>query len=185
MIVVHQTPAALILVTLTLVLQSAGMAALIQWVKAHLSRGIHRFGTLRSTVLVIRLTSLIVCLHMLTILPWACFYRWNCFATWESAIYFSAASYSTVGASDLVLPRTWRTLCPIESIIGVLMCGLSASFLFAIVTSLIKRDTEAEREEVHPDLTSSLALAGKPGQQNGLGAIEKSKSSAGLARRSV
>ena len=185
MVVVHQTSAVLVLVTLTLILQSAGMAALIQWAKAHLSRGIHRFGTLRSAVLVIRLTSLVVCLHMLTILPWACFYRWNCFATWESAIYFSAASYSTVGASDLVLPRTWRTLCPIESLVGVLMCGLSASFLFAIVTRLIRRDSEAEREEVHADSTSSLALAGEPGQQNGLGPIEKIESSAGLSRRFV
>ena len=89
MVVVHQTSAALVLVTLTLILQGAGMAVLIQWVKAHLSRSIHRFGMLRSAVLVIRLTSLVICLHMLTILPWACFYRWNCFATWEPAIYFS------------------------------------------------------------------------------------------------
>jgi hypothetical protein len=145
-------------------------------------QGYSPIWTLRSAALVIRLTSLTVCLHMLTILPWACFYRWNCFPTWESAIYFSAASYSTVGASDLVLPRTWRTLCPIESIVGVLMCGLSASFLFAIVTSLIRRDTGAEREEVHADSTSSLALAGKPGQQNGLGPLEKIESSAGLSK---
>jgi hypothetical protein len=151
MVVVYQIAAALVLVILTLVLQGTGMAVLIQWIKAHLSRSIHRFGTLRSAVLVIRLTSLIVCLHMLTILPWACFYRWNCFFTWESAIYFSAASYSTVGASDLILPRTWRTLCPIESIVGVLMCGLSASFLFAIVSLLIRRDSEAEQEEVRAD----------------------------------
>jgi hypothetical protein len=87
----------------------------------------------------------------------------------ESAIYFSAASHSTAGASDLVLPQTWRTLCPIERIVAVLMCGLSASFLFAIVTRLIRLDSEAEQEEVHPDSTSSLALAGEPGQQNGLG----------------
>jgi hypothetical protein len=184
MVLVHQTSTALVLVTLTLILQGAGMAVLIQWVKAYLPTGIHRFGMLRSAVLVIRLTSLIVCLHMLSILPWACFYRWNCFATWESAIYFSATSYSTVGASDLVLPRTWRTLCPLESIVGVLMCGLSASFLFAIVTRLIRRDSEVEREEVYPHSTSSLALAGEPRQQNGLGPIEKIESSGDLARRS-
>jgi voltage-gated potassium channel len=182
MVVVHQTTAALVLVILTLILQGAGLAALIRWVNAHLS-GIHRFGILRSAIFVIRLTSLIVCLHVLTILPWACFYRWNCFATWESAVYFSAASYSTVGASDLVLPQAWRTLCPIESIVGVLLRGLSAGFLFAIVTSLIGRDIEAEREEVHADSTSSLALAGEPAQQNGLGSSEKTESSAGLARR--
>jgi hypothetical protein len=51
------------------------MAALIQWIKAHLSGGIHRFGMLRSAMLVIWLTSLVVCLHMLTILRWACFHR--------------------------------------------------------------------------------------------------------------
>jgi hypothetical protein len=39
MVVVHQTSAVLVLLTLTLILQSAGMAALIQWAKAHLSRG--------------------------------------------------------------------------------------------------------------------------------------------------
>jgi Ion channel len=117
-------------------------------------------------------------LHVLTILPWACFYRWNCFATWESALYFSAASYSTVGASDLVLPQAWRTLCPIESIVGVLLRGLSAGFLFAIVTSLIGRDIEAEREEVHADSTSSLGLAEQLPRRNGLGSSESGPESA-------
>jgi 3',5'-cyclic AMP phosphodiesterase CpdA len=31
------------------------------------------------------------------------------------------------------------------------MCGLSASFLFAIVSRLIRRDSEAEQEEVRAD----------------------------------
>jgi hypothetical protein len=34
----------------------------------------------------------------------------------------------------------WRTLGPVESVAGVLMCGLSASFLFAIVTRLVGSD---------------------------------------------
>ena len=32
----------------------------------------------------------------------------------------------------------WRAMGPAESVTGVLMCGLSASFLFAIVTRLIQ-----------------------------------------------
>lgn len=51
-----------------------------------------------------------------------------------------SASYATVGYGDVVLPQMWRTLGPVESIIGVLMCGLSASFLFAIVTRLVERE---------------------------------------------
>jgi TRAP-type C4-dicarboxylate transport system permease small subunit len=37
----------------------------------------------------------------------------------------------------VVLPLEWRLLGPLEGIIGVLMCGMSASLLFAIVTRLI------------------------------------------------
>ena len=33
---------------------------------------------------------------------------------------------------------------PLEGLAGVLMCGLSASLLFAIVTRLVKRDQRAE-----------------------------------------
>jgi voltage-gated potassium channel len=145
MVFIHEASAVLVLLALTLLLQSTGMAALIQWAKVHLPRS--RFGPFPSAVLVVRLTSLIVCLHMLTILLWAWFYRWNCFPTWEAAIYFSAASYSTVGASDLVLARNWRTVGPVESVTAVLMCGLSASFLFAVVTRLVERDSQAELEK--------------------------------------
>jgi len=45
------------------------------------------------------------------------------FPSLESAFYFSASSYSTVGYGDIVLPKVWRILGPIESVIGVLMCA--------------------------------------------------------------
>jgi voltage-gated potassium channel len=151
MTLVHQTYAAIILITLTLVLQCAGMAALIHWTRAQLSKGIHRFGYVRAAVLMVRLTHAIFCLHVLEILLWAAFYRWKCFATWQSAFYFSATSYSTVGYGDLILQPTWRMVGPVEGLTGVLMCGLSASLLFAIVTRLVERDERAE-------LANALAL---------------------------
>jgi voltage-gated potassium channel len=144
MVFVHQAFPTIALVTLTLVLQSAGMAALIQWARAHLPRVIQLFGPWRSGMLMVRLTTLIVCLHMLEILLWALFYRLYCFSTWESAFYFSATSYSTVGYGDLVLPRAWQLVGPIESITGVLMCGLSVSFLFAVVHRLVEQDEQVE-----------------------------------------
>jgi hypothetical protein len=42
----------------------------------------------------------------------------------------------------------WRTLGPVESVTGVLMCGLSASFLFAIVTKLVERAAPELAHEV-------------------------------------
>jgi hypothetical protein len=78
------------------------------------------------------------------------FYRWLCFRLREPAFYFSAANYATVGYGDVVLPQMWRNLGPMESIIGVLMCGLSASFLFAIVSRLVDRETKLSRERAKP-----------------------------------
>jgi hypothetical protein len=116
------------------------MAALIAWGRISLASDVHTLGPIRSAVLMVQIITAFIGLHVLEILLWAGFYRWFCFPLWESAFYFSAASYATVGYGDAVLPQMWRTLGPVESIIGVLMCGLSASFLFAIVTRLVERE---------------------------------------------
>jgi hypothetical protein len=140
---VREGSAAVILATLTLSLQCAGMAAVIAWARPSFAPAALRLGPIRSAVLMMRLMTAFICLHLLEILLWTAFYRWRCFPVWESAFYFSAASYATVGYGDVVLPQLWRTLGPVESIIGVLMCGLSASFLFAIVSRLVDREARA------------------------------------------
>ena len=137
---VREASAAAVLVTLTLLLQCAGMAALISFAKPSLAPDDLRLGPLRSALLMVRLMTAFIVLHIVEILLWAAFYRWLCLPLWESAFYFSTSSYATVGYGDVILPQMWRTLGPVESIIGVLMCGLSASFLFAIVTRLVERD---------------------------------------------
>jgi len=142
---IRQAVAAAVLVALTISLQTAGIAGLIEWGKIYFARGIHRLGPLHSAVLVLRITMVMIAMHLLEVLLWAGFYRWNCFPSLESAFYFSAASYSTVGYGDLVLPRMWRALGPVEAISGVLMCGLSAGFLFAVVTRLVEREARFER----------------------------------------
>jgi voltage-gated potassium channel len=146
----RQAGTAAILVILTLSLQCAGMAALIAQAKTSFASDVHRLGPFRSAVLMVRFITAIVVLHLFEILLWAGFYRWRCFPLCEPAFYFSASSYATVGYGDVVLPEVWRTLGPIESIIGVLMCGLSASFLFAIVTRLIEREAQLSGELEKP-----------------------------------
>src|SRR5258708_22863545 len=96
----------------------------------------HKRGPLRSGVFLVRFTTFIIALHVLQILLWAGFYRWLCFPLWECAFYFPSSSYATVGYGDVALPWMWRALGPVESTIGVLMCELSASVLFAMVTRL-------------------------------------------------
>jgi voltage-gated potassium channel len=140
--------AAIVVVTLTLSLQCAGMAAVISWARTSFAPGVLKLGPIRSGLLMMRLMTAFIGLHVLEILLWTAFYRWLCFPVWESAFYFSAASYATVGYGDVVLPQMWRTLGPVESITGVLMCGLSASFLFAIVSRLVDREARTSHTPI-------------------------------------
>ena len=106
----RQASAAVFLVTVTLLLQCAGMAILIHWARARIAHGIKGLGPVRSAVLIVRFTTLMIVLHILQILLWAGFYRWHCLPSWEACFYFSSASYSTVGYGDIALPRVWRLL---------------------------------------------------------------------------
>ena len=143
MIFARQAGAAVFLVALTLWLQCAGIAVLIRMARTSIERGMARLSALRAALLMIRFSVLVVVLHFLQISFWSVFYRLYCLASWESSLYFSAASFSTVGYGDVVLPRIWRLLGPVESVTGVLMCGISVSCLFAVATRLIEREAGA------------------------------------------
>jgi voltage-gated potassium channel len=135
--------AAALLITLTLWLQCGGIATLISWVRGAVAGNTDKLDLFPAFALVVRITTAAVVLHLAEVLVWASFYRWVCLPSWEAAIYFSASSYSTLGCNDVSLPSKWRTLGPLESITGVLMCGVSVSLLFAIVTRLTSRNARS------------------------------------------
>jgi voltage-gated potassium channel len=139
----RQAGSAVVLVVLTLWLQSAGMAILIHLARTYIARGIRSLSPGYSAALMIRLTIVMIVLHIVQITLWTGFYRWQCLPSWEASFYFSAASYSTVGYGDVVLPRVWRALGPIESVMGVLMCGMSVSALFAVTSRLVEAEDKS------------------------------------------
>src|ERR1700756_341852 len=142
----RQAGVAIVLVTATLWLQCAGMAVLIHRARASIGRGVRALSEWHSSVLMIRFTTVMIVLHILQILLWAAFYRWRCLPSWESSFYFSAASYSTVGYGDIVLPRVWRLLGPLESVTGALSCGISVSPVFAILIRMLESETLSSSE---------------------------------------
>lgn len=145
MTLIPQATAAVLLLVLTLCLQCAGVAALIEWLRRATARDPQGLGPVRSAVLVVRSTIAIIIIHGLVILLWASFYRLQCFPSWELSFYFSSSSYATVGYGDVTLPSRWRLLGPLESMAGVLMCGISVCLLFATVTRLVDRDPRHSR----------------------------------------
>jgi voltage-gated potassium channel len=164
MTLIFQAAAAVLLLILTLCLQCAGVAALIEWLTSVTAKG-DKFGPIRSAVLVVKLTITIIMLHGLVIMLWASFYRLRCFTSWELAFYFSASSYATVGYGDVILPGRWRLLGPLESMAGVLMCGVSVCLLFATITRLLGRDPRHFRKPEDASHPVDLGEAPYSGEQ--------------------
>jgi len=82
----------------------------------------------------------LIMIHLAEIVVWALFYWWQqCLPDAESSFYFAGITYTTVGYGDLVLPAEWRLLAPVEALTGILMCGLSTGFFFALVSRLYYR----------------------------------------------
>ncbi len=149
MTLLQQAGAAVLLVLVTLLLQCGGAAALIIWIRS-IPRESQRVRVLRCAALVMQTTVAVIILHGIVILLWASCYRWLCLPSWESAFYFSASSYATVGYGDVVLPAKWRLLGPLESMVGMLMSGVSIGLLFAAVTHLVNGESRS-RQPVRPE----------------------------------
>jgi voltage-gated potassium channel len=143
MTLLQQAGAAVLLVLITVCLQCAGVAALITWLRSIAARGLHDLRMFHSAALVMQTTVAVIVLHGIVILLWASCYRGLCFPSWESAFYFSASSYTTVGYGDVVLPLKWHLLGPLESMVGMLMSGISVGLLFAVITHLVEGESRS------------------------------------------
>src|SRR5262247_2357333 len=70
----------------------------------------------------------------------------KCLPNFESSFYFSAVTYATNGYGDLVLPKEWRMLGPIEGFTGILMFGLSTAFFFIVVSKSVLQRTDEKSQ---------------------------------------
>ena len=127
------------IVAVCLVLHVASIVFIADWMLDQRDKRRDRMGTVGYMVLLIAAFSAIIVLHMIEIAIWAAFYFGNSlFSDFETALYFSTTSYTTIGFGDVVLPRAWRMLGGIEGVTGVLLCGLSTAFVFAIVNAMFQ-----------------------------------------------
>ena len=99
------------------------------------ARGVFRF--FRDTLAIVLLSLWLIASHFVGIAMWAGAYmHYELFETWETALYFSAASYTTLGFGDVLLDAPWRLLSGATAANGLLLFGLSAAFLFEAVGQL-------------------------------------------------
>jgi hypothetical protein len=132
------------LTALCVVVHAMGMTALLRWVNHIVGRIGPRFWF--STWMLVRTAGLIIFLHLIEIAIWACFYAWDHgMPDLHSALYFSAVTYTTTGYGDLVLPNEWRLVGGVEALTGILMCGWSAAFFFAVVSRMNQAQLKPDR----------------------------------------
>jgi len=121
-----------LLVTCVIV-QSAGMLALIHWL-ARVRLILESPSAPRRVALLLRLFLAIVLLHLIQVGLWAVvFWVARVLPNLETALYFSLVSYTTIGFGDVVLGPGWRVLAGIEGLTGILLVGWSTAFVFSIV----------------------------------------------------
>jgi hypothetical protein len=90
-----------------------------------------------STSLFVMVAAWLIVLHLSEVAVWALFYLWqDAMPDLQAALYFSAVTYTTTGYGDLTLPEGWRIVGGIEALTGILMCGWSTAFFFAVVNRL-------------------------------------------------
>lgn len=121
-----------ILLSSNVVIHAVGVTLALRWVRQQAARSLRLWLW---PWLFIRLAGWIVFLHVLEITVWAAVYELaGAMRDLQSALYFSAVTYTTTGYGDLVLPPDWRLVGAVEALTGILMCGWSTGFFFAVVS---------------------------------------------------
>jgi hypothetical protein len=116
--------------TVGLIALTAAMRGLVTWFR------LHRHGFARTVAMLAMVLGLFV-IHALEIWLWAAVYLWvGAVPDLETALYFSTATFSTLGYGDIILDPEWRLFGSLEGINGFLLIGWSTAYLVAAATRL-------------------------------------------------
>jgi voltage-gated potassium channel Kch len=133
---------AFVIVAICVMIHTSVLLVFAKWMLGHLAIIESRRLLTHHAALLILVFFIVIVLHLLETALWASFYYWqSLFPDFETSLYFSLTSYTTIGFGDVVLPQKWRLLGAMEGISGVLLCGLSTAFIFAVVNLLFRMRT--------------------------------------------
>jgi Ion channel len=136
---------AAVLIFSSLLVYGTAMHLVVRVVVRLIRSGSSELGYWKSVAVMAIVTAITGAAHLTQIALWAvAFLLCGQASTVEKAFYLSAQSYAAMGYGDVPLSERWRLLGPLEAINGLLLFGLSAGVLFAIMSELIARRLRAE-----------------------------------------
>jgi hypothetical protein len=123
-------------------IHASGVIGALAWLRGKDARS----GRPSWTWLFVGVAGWVILLHVIEIMTWAVVYWWrDAMPDLPSAMYFSAVTYTTTGYGDLVLPQSWRLVGAVEALTGILMCGWSTGFFFAVLSHALDGRREVTR----------------------------------------
>jgi hypothetical protein len=126
------------LMLLCLLLQVAVSAWCVRYCVQHSTHIGSGQGFLVGTRPLIVATLVMMLGTLLQIMLWGALFLWlGEFEQAYDAVYHSAVNFTSLGYGDIVMSRERRLLGPLEAVNGVLMLGMSAATLMAIVQHMI------------------------------------------------
>lgn len=92
---------------------------------------------LRAVGLMVTIALAIFTIHVAEVTGYALFFRTiGAFTSFEEALFYSAASYATLGYDAQFIPEDWRLLVASEALVGFLLLGWSTAFLVRKIVKL-------------------------------------------------
>jgi hypothetical protein len=142
---------ALLLIVATVGIHGAG-TLVVFWtlfrIRMHAAR---HFGFVHNTIVLTSVIVALMALHLTEVVFWAGFYSYQkCFSDFSTSLYFSLASYTSVGYGDVVLHDPgWRLLGGVEALTASLMMCWSTVILIQVLTWIYTRHVAVwEKEEL-------------------------------------
>lgn len=127
------------IVSVCLIIHMAGILLMADWVLRRREYFEQNAGSRHFGLLIVALFGAIMFLHLVQTSLWAAFYyTQGLFSDLETSLYFSMVSFTTIGYGDVLLPRRWRLLGVIEGFSGLLLCGISTAFIFAVINAVFQ-----------------------------------------------
>jgi hypothetical protein len=133
---------ATVMVAVTVSVHYGGLVTLLGLLRNRPRRTANRPLALQGSAVLFVVLSLML-LHAVEIWLYAGLYRIaGAIPDLETALYFSTASFTTIGYGDVVLGPDWRLIGAIEGANGLLLFGWSTAFLTTTASQLSTLDHE-------------------------------------------
>lgn len=124
-----------LLIVLTVLIQTVGLLAISKSMPEIVRRlGLHRHA-LGQTLALMKTVFGLFLIHTIQVWCWAVlFLAIGAIEKFEEALYFSTATFATLGMAAELLDPSWRLCASLEGIDGFLMIGWSIAYLVGAST---------------------------------------------------